>query len=506
MYKKIPELQQLPYALYNATQVQAFDKCIIEEYNISGTTLMERAGAAAWNAAYQCWPAIKNVTVLCGTGNNGGDGYVVARLALDSGCVVQLLQLGNINHLTDTAKIMLQRYQAAGGTVKPFEDLPRKTDLIVDAMLGTGLTRDVTGIWANAITAINSQHAPILALDIPSGLNANTGHIMGCAVRAQLTVTFIALKQGLFTGYGLECCGKIEFNGLQAPAAIYSREILNARRIDWPQQASTLCPRPRNSHKGNFGHVLIIGGAAGMNGALRLAGAAAARCGAGIVTLAAAPGQGALLNLAIPELLCYEVANVQDLEPLLARATVIAIGPGLGKSNWAQQLLNRVLNAPQSLVVDADALNLLALSDTAIQRSDWVLTPHPKEAARLLKCSTAEIQEDRFLALQRLVTNYGGTLVLKGSGTLIGTDSHKNPAICSAGNPGMATAGMGDLLTGIIAGFIAQGWSPKDAAYLGVCLHAAAGDLAAYDGERGLLASDLLPYLRKLLNPRPERC
>ncbi|KOR29211.1 hypothetical protein TI03_02890 [Achromatium sp. WMS1] len=510
-------LQNLPTELYSAAEVKNLDRCIIEKHGISDATLMERAGSAAWMAAQRHWPNLHDVTVICGTGNNGGDGYVVARLALDAGCTVRVLQLGDLSKLTNVTRIMVERYQAADGFIEfwPISSLAadasvvekqksalldRPTDLIVDAIFGIGLTREVSGVWAQAIMTINEVCVPILALDIPSGLNADTGCIMGCAIRAQLTVTFIALKQGLLTGDGPECCGYVQFASLGAPKAVYDNQIAKVKRIDWQQCAEKLHPRPRNAHKGNFGHVLVIGGNSGMNGALRLAGEAAARCGAGMVTLATACGQGAMLNITCPELMCHEVATPEELEPLLDRATVVAIGPGLGQSAWSQDLFTYVLQVKKKLVVDADALNLLAASSVAYQRSDWVLTPHPKEAARLLKCSTVEVQQDRFAALHNLMERYHGTVILKGSGTLVGNKSSNSSAICTAGNPGMATAGIGDVLTGIIASLIAQGWIPEDSVDLGVCLHATAGDLAAKGGERGLLASDILPYLRGLLN------
>lgn len=503
--RPLPEFRQLPYALYRTAQVRELDRCAIEDHGIPGAVLMERAGEAAWQLARKHWPKLRDVTVLCGTGNNGGDGYVLARLALETNCRVRVVQLGDPERIKGDALTMAQGYRATGGEVQPFQGLPRSTDLLVDAVFGTGLERDVSGEWAAALEAMNRHRAPVLAIDIPSGLHADTGRILGTAVRAQHTVTFIGLKPGLFTGEGPDCCGEVHFVGLEVPAVVYGREILSARRIDWRRQADGLQPRPRTAHKGAFGHVLLVGGSPSMSGALRLAGEAAARCGAGLVTLATHPEHAPGLNLGRPELMCHGVLDPTDLESLLARATVVAIGPGLGQSEWAQGLLSRVLDVPQPLIVDADALNLLA--STPHHRTGWVLTPHPGEAARLLGWSTVQVQQDRFTALDALWHTYGGTVVLKGAGTLIYGDSRKPPAVCSDGNPGMASGGMGDLLTGLIAGFIAQGWTPEEAACLGVCLHGAAADLAAAQGgERGLLASDLLPQLRPLLNPEAGRC
>jgi len=499
MSNNIPIINQLPYALYRAAQVKALDKCIIQQHNVPGIELMERAGTAAWTAAQQRWPNLRDITIICGTGNNGGDGYVVARLAAAAGLTVRVLQLGNAAKLIGDASTMAQKYQKIGGSIQTFYQLPMRTDLLVDAIFGTGLERNVSDEWATAITEINQHPAPVLALDIPSGLNSDTGHIMGCAVRAQLTITFIALKQGMFTANGAECCGKIQFAGLEVPALAYRTELPSARRIDWPRFASTLGPRPKNSHKGHFGHVLVIGGSAGMSGAVLLAAQAAARCGAGLVTIATHPQHSGWLNANCPELMCYGISNTEDLEPLLTRATVIAIGPGLGQSELAKDLLHKVLATSKPLVVDADALNFLSLKPQ--QRTNCILTPHPGEAARLLGTSTSIVQQDRFATLKSLQEQYGGIIVLKGSGTLISSDSLKPPAVCSGGNPGMASGGMGDVLTGIIASFVAQGWELEDAACMGVSLHAAAADKVAKYGERGMLASDVFSYFRDLLNP-----
>lgn len=502
MLNTIPITTPLPYALYRAEQVRALDKCIIQKYNVPGSELMARAGTAAWNLILKRWPQLRDLTIVCGIGNNGGDGYVVAILALTAGLTVRVLQVGDVTQLSGDALVMAKKYQEQGGEVQLFQTLPLHTDLIVDAILGTGLERDISGEWAVAIDKINQHPAPILALDIPSGLNSNTGSIMGCAVRAQLTITFIALKQGLFTAYGPECCGEIRFAGLEVPALIYRTELLSARRLDWRRFANTLSPRSKNSHKGHFGHVLIIGGYPGMSGAVLLAAQAAARCGAGLVTIATHPHHSSYLNLTCPELMCYGIVNVDDLELLLERATVIAIGPGLGQSEWANTLLHKVFTISKPLVIDADALNFLAQNPQ--QRTNWILTPHPGEAGRLLNCTASSIQQDRFTALKSLQERYSGIIVLKGSGTLIGGDSHRPPSVCSDGNPGMSCGGMGDVLTGTIASFIAQGWELEDAACMGVSLHAAAADCCAKQGERGMLASDLFAYFIKLLNSDAE--
>lgn len=259
-----------------------------------------------------------------------------------------------------------------------------------------------------------------------------------------------------------------------------------------------ISPRPRDAHKGLFGHVLVIGGDYGMAGAVRMTGEAAARVGAGLVSVATRPEHIAAVVATRPELICHGIQQTNELTQLLQRATVIALGPGLGQSDWSQALFAYSVTAKQPKIVDADALNLLAQQPQ--QRTDWILTPHVGEAARLLNCTTAEIQHDRLAAAQALQNKFKGVIVLKGAGTIVIGPDHQ-PTICQAGNPGMASGGMGDVLTGVIAGLVAQGLSWLQAAELGVYLHATAGDLAAQAmGERGLLATDLMSYLHKQVN------
>ncbi|MDX1606984.1 MAG: NAD(P)H-hydrate dehydratase, partial [Candidatus Competibacterales bacterium] len=322
--------------------------------------------------------------------------------------------------------------------------------------------------------------------------------VLGVAVRAALTISFIGLKRGLFTGQGPAQCGPVRFDDLGVPHTVHGALEPDARRYTGADRGRLLAPRPRTAHKGHFGHVLVIGGAAGFAGAARMAAEAAARTGAGLVSCAVGPGQAGLISAARPEIMAREVADAEALKPLLERATVLAVGPGLGTGDWSRSLLQAALDAGRPLVLDADALNLLA--QTPQRREDWVLTPHPGEAARLLGETTAAVQQDRFDAATRLTERYGGVVVLKGAGTLIATPD-RPPALIDAGNPGMASGGMGDVLTGLIAGLLAQGLEPFAAARLGAWLHATAADRAAGFGERGLLATDLLPELRSLLNP-----
>jgi len=502
MVRTIPQTNLLPHALYRAAQVRELDRCAIEDFSIPGLTLMERAGKAAFDLLREQWPSARHITVLCGIGNNGGDGYVLARLAMAEGCHVHVMQLGDPGRLKGDALRSAEAYRAANGKVFSYDKLPLRTDVLVDGVFGTGLEREVAGHWREALEAVNRHPAPVLAIDIPSGLHSDSGAVLGAAVKADVTISFIGLKQGMFTAEGPAHCGRICFNALEVPAAIYARQLLSARRIDWRQQAGLLPARSRSAHKGHFGHLLVIGGMPGYSGAALLAAEAGARTGAGLVSIATHPEHAGVINLRCPELMSHAVASGRDLIPLLKRASVVAIGPGLGRTDWSRDLLGRALDAALPMVVDADALNLLA--DEPLQRDDWVLTPHPGEAARLLGISSREIQADRFIAAERLQQKYGGVLVLKGAGSLIKDSRQRPPALCSDGNPGMASGGMGDLLTGIIGGLLAQGLELSDAASMGTCLHAAAADLAARAGERGMLASDLLSELRRLLNNSDE--
>ncbi|MBI3774043.1 MAG: NAD(P)H-hydrate dehydratase [Gammaproteobacteria bacterium] len=491
-------MNELPVNLYRAAQVRALDRIAIAEFKLPGATLMERAGAACFAQLTARWPAARSVGVLCGAGNNGGDGFVIARLAYAAGVRVSVLQVGERDKIHGDALTALQRLEAAGVPVIAWDAnaLPA-CDVWVDALLGTGLRGTVTGAWRAAIAALNASGLPVLAVDVPSGLDADTGHVWGDAVRASATVTFIGLKQGLFTGAGPGHVGVLSFDNLQIPAAVFARELPSATRIADAWTQIRLPARQRSAHKGHFGHVAILGGDHGMSGAARLAGEAAVRAGAGLVSVATRPEHAALLSMARPELMCHGVTTAAEVRRVLERATVAALGPGLGQSAWARELFGQILDSDLPCVIDADALNLLAAEP--LRRDHWVLTPHPGEAARLLNNTVAQVQRDRFAAAYALQAKYGGVVVLKGAGTLVATPD-SSVYLCDAGNPGMASGGMGDVLTGVIASLLAQGLSLTDAACVGVWVHATAADRAAQDGERGLLASDVLAHLRRHVN------
>lgn len=472
------------------------DRYAIESLGIPGYTLMQRAGEAAFDLLLAAWPQARRVLVVCGAGNNGGDGYVLARLAREAGLEVAVAALADPARLRGDAARACGDFVAGGGTLRPFSDaLAVDTDVIVDALLGTGLDREVGGVFAECIGAVNAAGRPVLALDIPSGLDADTGRVLGAAVRADRSITFVGLKTGLFLGAAPDLVGELSFASLGVEAPSPPPRLL---RLD-PEFLRTALPRrPRLAHKGAFGRVLVVGGGLGMPGAARLAGEAGLRAGAGLVTVATRPEHVAAIVAGRPELIVHGVADPAECAELAAAADVVAVGPGLGRCAWAREAFAAALDAGRRLVVDADALNLLA--EAPRRRDDWVLTPHPGEAARLLGLSVAEVQADRLGAVTALAARFGGVAVLKGAGTLVrrGMDV---PWVCDRGNPGMASAGMGDVLTGVIAGLWAQLGEAETAAAAGVLAHAMAGDVAAAGGERGLLAGDVIGALRTCLNP-----
>jgi NAD(P)H-hydrate epimerase len=495
------------HRLYTAEQVRRLDKCAIEGHGIPGMTLMERAGACVFEAARQAFPGSRKLLVLCGAGNNGGDGYIVARLALEAGLKVDLCALKDPLELQGDAATAAARWMEAGGkpVAWPIAD-PGAYDIIFDALLGTGLDREPAGMYAEAIDAVNQAESFVVAIDIPSGLNADSGAVMGRAVVADLTATFIGSKRGLFTADGPDYVGDVVFDDLDTPNAVRRSEPDSGILIQEEIILENLPPRLLNSHKGSYGWLLTVGSEAGMSGAVRLCGEAALRSGAGKVTIGTRAEHAALVNLGCPELMVRAVQDGRDIEPLLAEDDVVAVGTGLGRTQWSRELLHACLGAPCPVIVDADGLNVLAdthaeMTDAGLPLDRWILTPHPAEAGRLLGWHAREVQQDRVGAALKLAAAFRAVVVLKGCGTVVAEPGGRY-AICPLGNPGMATAGSGDVLTGVIGAMLAQGLDPWTAAMAGVVAHASAGDLAAEQlGQRGLLASDITAHLPAVLNP-----
>lgn len=476
-------------AIYQTEQIRLLE----QRSNVSSEILMERAGMAVFHTLRQHWPKAKRVLILCGPGNNGGDGYVVSRLAQQAGLAVTVWTISEQQRYAGAAQQALQQCLAVGIQPVPYqENLTITADVIVDALFGIGIRKPITGLAASLMRAVNASDIPVLAVDVPSGLCADTGRCLGSAINASLTLTFIGVKLGLVTGQGPQCAGQISVCDLDLPASIVNTAQPCAAKIQIKRQ--DFLPRLRDAHKGNFGHVLIVGGDHGMGGAVILAAKAALRSGAGLVTVATRAEHLASVLSVCPEVMCHALEKPRELLPLLAKASVVVIGPGLGRGVWGKRLRKFVLASRLPLVVDADALYQLP----KLKRNNWVLTPHPGEAAQLLSKTSEVIQADRLTAVNTLQQNFGGINVLKGAGTLVAFDNKVH--VCCAGNPGMASAGMGDVLSGVIGAFIAQGMTLSRAASLGVQIHAMAGDQAASRGERGLCASDVIAQLQAFIN------
>ncbi|MBN0989167.1 NAD(P)H-hydrate dehydratase [Amphritea pacifica] len=493
----------LPASLYTAKQTRALDRTAIAS-GVPGFKLMQRAGHAAFDRLRQRWPDVRKLTLLCGGGNNGGDGFVVAVLAQRLGMQVQLLCVGGDDFAARLSGEALQAWewlQTESVAWQLYNEQPFTGELIIDGLLGTGISGEVRDPFRTAIKQINRAGLPVVALDIPSGLCSDTGAVLGVAVRADMTVTFIGVKRGLLTHEGPAFTGELLFDGLRVSDDVYESVDVAGFITGADDLSHLLPPRSTTTHKGDCGHVLVIGGDTGMGGAAIMAAQAAGRCGAGLVTVATRAEHLSALLSRYPEAMAVGVRSGSELEPFIERADVLVVGPGLGKNAWGEQLLMQALGADKPLVLDADALNLLTLRREFGQRNGerWVITPHPGEAARLLGCSVAGLQADRFAAVVELQAAFGGVALLKGPGSLSfdGDALHLNPT----GNPGMASGGMGDVLSGVIGALIAQGLSAADATRLGAWLHGAAADRsAALYGTRGMQATDLLAQLRLLVN------
>ncbi len=485
-------------ALYLTQHIRLCERMALDEMGMSQDDLMMRAGTAALNTLETLYPDVRTIAVFCGGGNNAGDGYVLARLAFQQGYSVIVYQFKAIGDLPAAANHAALTAIEAGVSCQCLDDIiDSDVELVVDGLLGIGIKGRVRGSIAHAINLINDSGLPVLALDVPSGLDADTGRVLGVCINAAVTITFIAPKVGLYSLDGPDHCGKIICDDLQLEAG-FARIVPAAYQLDEHLMHGVIMPRRKNSHKGLYGHVLVIGGGPGMPGAVYLSALAALRVGAGMVTVATLPEHAGKVLPSLPEVMIHGIDDVDSLLPLLAKATIGIIGPGLGDSEWAYSLFQAAISAQLPLVIDASALRMLAKNP---QHDDnWVLTPHPGEASDLLACSTADIQADRCKSAQLIQQQYGGCVVLKGAGTVVNSGAGET-YICAAGNPGMASAGMGDVLSGVIGGLLAQGVVLKNAAKLGVWLHAkAADDAVITQGERGLLASDLMPYLRRHIN------
>tara|TARA_R110002073_G_scaffold71410_6_gene175406 strand:+ start:4991 stop:6556 length:1566 start_codon:yes stop_codon:yes gene_type:complete len=483
-----------PDVLYLAEQVRELDRILIEERGIPGLTLMRRAALACVAELLAEWPEPRRIRVYCGSGNNAADGYIVAGILAEKGIATDVILVGDVAKLSADGRAALKFCKQSGAKILDSDQGCTTATVIVDALLGTGFKGGLRAAYKSTIDSINSSDIPVLAVDVPSGLDVDTGAVPEVAVIADLTVTFIAYKRGLFTGQGVDVTGKLKFAALGAtPKPVPPGE--QVRVLNLAKLLEDIPTRPKNAHKFQFGHVLIVGGDLGMGGAPLMSALAAMRLGAGLVSLATRPEHASILMAHQPELMIRGVSSPNELKPLLLQADIVVLGPGLGRDKWGQMLYSEVMATDLPLVVDADGLNLLA--SKPVKRGNWVLTPHPGEAARLLDIDS--VGQDRFKAAKELQDQYGGVVVLKGAGSIVVANAEIT--LCPYGNPGMSTAGMGDVLCGAIGGLWAQLPDALQAVKLGVSLHSAAGDrCAARAGQRGILATDIIPVMRELLN------
>jgi len=490
--------------VYSVDIVRDIEQWLINEYRVSGLRLMLKAGRAAFQRLRDRWPDRNHVVVLCGSGNNGGDGWVVAWLAREAGLQVCVVCLEDPARVKGDALAARSQYVAlpdahiVTSLVEAEALLTRAgaSTVLVDGLLGTGFSGALRPHQKTLLDLVNKSRADrslkTMALDVPSGLCAQTGRLAEMVFKADVTVTFIGLKKGLLTGAARECCGDVYLELLhdQPLPAPWDRglgQVLSAQHL-----RRRVATRPRHAHKGYFGHVLVLGGAPGMGGAAILAAEAALRSGAGWVSVGLHESFVGAAIARRPELMAFSAIDVEQLEKSIARADVIAIGPGLGMSAWGEPIWHAAIASGKPMVVDADGLNWLAQNPVRLP-SKSILTPHPGEASRLLQDTTLNVEGDRFAAVNRLAERYGCTVILKGAGTLISSAETSATEVCLRGNPGMAVAGMGDVLSGVVAAWYAQGQGPHDAATIGVYLHATAADTAVLTcGEHGLLPSDVI--------------
>ena len=490
------------YYIFSSKTVSEVDQRAIHQEDIPGFILMKRAATFSFQQLERYFANANSIMIFCGSGNNSGDAYLLGCLAIENQIKTKVITLCDTAILRDDALKAFNEYQALDGEVFDWSNqIDIDCDLIIDGIFGIGINRNVEGEFLQAINTINKSKAPVLSLDIPSGLNADTGEVMGSSIKADVTSTFVGRKKGLYLNQGPIISGCIEFSNLSIPDKCFKNAKIELEIVNQSLLKQHLKPRNRSSHKGDFGHVLDIAGNHGMGGAARITSESALRTGAGLVSVITRPYNVAIISKTTPEIMAHSADDNSDkISQLINKADVIAIGPGLGIDPWAKDLFNKAIESEKQLIIDADGLNLLA--DRPTKRDNWILTPHPGEAARLLRCLNPEIQDDRLTSLTKLIEKYGGVTLLKGKNTLIGAEE-EIPFVVTAGNPGMSTAGMGDLLTGIIAALSSQfkEVNPKTLTALAAYIHALAGDQAAKSGERGIIATDLFNELKHIINP-----
>ena len=499
--------------LYTASETRKIDNLAIKEKGISGYSLMQMAAEFTLDVILREFSPVEELIIFCSKGKNSGDGFLLGSFAKEFGLEVTIVMSNTSNVIKGVSRKAFEEMKDAKVKIistKSVEKLKVSNKaVIVDALIGTGLKGNLRKNIKESILALNKLGVklPVLSLDIPSGVNPDTGDADDIAVYADITATFVAQKRGCFTSVGKKFSGEIIYSDLEIPKNLFSKITSTSYVVDYEDSISKVVYREQDAHKGHFGNVVIVGGDRGLGGAGLLSSRAAVYSGAGLTSLVTRPEHVSASLVSCPEVMVKGVDSGQDLEEHLVKPDVIAIGPGLGQSAWSEQMIQRVFWEAEkrdvSVIMDADALNLLTklkLSSNLPKR--LILTPHPGEAARLLNTSVAVIESNRFSAAAKIQKKFNATVVLKGSGTVI---CHKSGGtqkwgICDSGNPGMATGGMGDVLTGIIAGLLAQGLTLKEAAEAGVDLHAKAADQASLEfGEAGLTPSDVINELKYIL-------
>ncbi|MDP5029275.1 NAD(P)H-hydrate dehydratase [Paraglaciecola sp.] len=501
----------LSYNLIRAEQVRQHELAAAASLNCGSYALMQRAGAAALQCIQAYYPLAQKILVLVGSGNNGGDGYIVASLARQQGLNV-IVASADPERLVkgDALQARALWLHDEGMIFDSNEPDFNEFDLVVDALLGTGLQGVIRPPMMSIIEKINRCKVPVLSLDVPSGMHSDTGAALPLAVEAQRTVTFVAIKPGSVTGVGKHYCGQLILADLAIAKPFHAMAKSAAQLISWSTLAR-LSQRQNHANKGNFGRLVCFGGNQGMAGAICLTATAALRSGAGLVKVFCHEHSQALVANSQREIMLNTATGIAAIKAALDWSTCVVLGPGLGTDAWSHSIFEHVLaylsHTAKPVIIDADGLNLLAKkwqTNQRIKLPACVLTPHPGEAARLLGLTVQEIEQDRYAASQAISARYGAVCVLKGAGTIISQATDDGAClVCADGNPGMATAGMGDVLSGVIGAMLGQGMSAVDAASYGVCLHANAGDRVASDyGQRGMIASDLFQPLRAILNYR----
>jgi NAD(P)H-hydrate epimerase len=502
--------------------MRELDRTAIEEGHVPGLTLMENAGRGAAEIARRELGEKRRILIVCGAGNNGGDGFVVGRLLVESGYDVKTVLVADRKRLRGDALANYEAYVGVGGlctsvttdSLGPLDVALAWAEGIVDAIFGTGLDREIGGIERMAIERINAARAPCVSLDMPSGLDADTGVPRGAAVRAELTVTFAHKKRGLCTPLGQTLAGRVEVVDIGIPPGLVERVGYGAALVEASDAALAVAPRTPLSHKGSSGRVLVVAGSEGHVGAALLAAHGALRTGAGLVTIAARPEVASTLEQRVLEAMTARIdpeAVESSLGTLLEPTDVVAIGPGFGLDAFARRAVNRVvLEWPGTIVVDADAVSLFKgrVNELANAKGKLVLTPHPGELARLLGISSADVEADRFGALATAVERTRAVVLLKGSATLVGAPGQRIH-VNSTGHPVLATGGSGDVLSGVIAA-LATGAEPLRAATAGAYVHGAAASIAAARRgvDRGIFAheiADEVPRALAALSGEPRR-